>query len=173
MNITRLIDGALGDRAVNHLWEEIGRLFGVPEEILPHLPTVWDLCNQLKNTPEALRLDSPPEEQTQPQRIDNDTWQQIQALWEQDRMLYYILLSLLYAKCNHINPYQQKGMRATAQVINELNTYLHQLYPQQVNANDAAQQLMQTIERERMSIVGGGWDTSEASCCACTMSLHM
>lgn len=48
MNITRLIDGTLGDRAVNHLWEEIGRLFGVPEEILPHLPAVWDLCNQLK-----------------------------------------------------------------------------------------------------------------------------
>ena len=35
-----------------------------------------------------------------------------------------------------------------AQVINELNTYLHQLYPQQVNANDAAQQLVQTIEKE-------------------------
>ena len=92
MNITRLIDGTLGDRAVNHLWEEIGRLFGVPEEILPHLPTVWDLCNQLKNTPDALRLDAPPEEHTQPQSIDNDTWQQIQMLWGQDRMLYYILL---------------------------------------------------------------------------------
>ena len=148
MNITRLIDGTLGDRAVNHLWEEIGRLFGVPEEILPHLPAVWDLCNQLKNTPNVLRLDAPPEEHTQPQSIENDTWQQIQMLWGQDRMLYYILLGLLYAKCNHINPYQQKGMRATAQVINELNTYLHQLYPQQVSANDAAQQLVQTIEKE-------------------------
>lgn len=148
MNITRLADGTLGERAVNHLWEEISDIFSVPEEILPHLPTVWELGNQLKNTPDALRKDIPPQAQTKPQSIDNETWKRINEIYHHDAMLYYILLALIYAKSHNINPYQQKGMRASAQVISELNDQLHQLFPQQINANDAAIQMIQTIEKK-------------------------
>ena len=145
MNITRLIDGTLGERAINTLWQDICNTFSVSEELMPYLPIIWNLCGQLKMHTDLLCVELPIEEQECPPSIDKQIWEEIHNLYRHDPMLCYMLMALLYAKRHGINPYQQKQMGATVQVIKEINEQLHQLFPEQINAYDAAKETIRVL----------------------------
>ena len=146
MNIVRLMSNKTGDRACDRLWNELCARLNVPEELMPFLPDVWRLSNLLKSSSDALPIETSPEEHTQPKDVNDEVWQQLIALYRQDAMLYYMLVAITYAKRHTIHPYRQKYMKASEQTVRAIDERLHSLYPQQVNAHDAAEELLRTLE---------------------------
>lgn len=161
MNITRLMEGTLGDRAAENLWRDICEQTGVAKGLMPYLPEVWELSELLKQAGCTLSVSIPPAEQMQPAGMDNATWQRIVALYQQDTMLIYILQAIIYAKQHDINPYRQAGAQGLKHLVGKLDDQLHPLYPAQINAHDAAQEMMRGFDESdidswwRMGIVGG------------------
>lgn len=146
MNIVRLMSNDIGERAVENLWNELCERLHIPEALMPFLPEVDRLSDLLKGTNEALPIETAPEEHVQPRDIEDETWQQLIALYRQDVMLYYMLVAITFAKRQHINPYHQKFMKGSEQAVRAIDERLHTLFPQQVNAHDAAEELLRTME---------------------------
>lgn len=146
MNIVRLMSNNIGERAVENLRSELCERLHIPEAWMPHLPEVWRLYDLLKGTKEALPIEAAPEEYVQPREIEDEVWQRLIALYRQDAMLYYILVAITFAKRHDINPYRNKFMKGSEQTVRTIDERLHALFPQQVNAHDAAEELIRTME---------------------------
>lgn len=146
MNIARLSSDNIGERALDKLWNELCEVLSVPEDLMPFLPDVWILSDILKVSENTLPIEVAPEEFFQPHDIGDHVWLQILNLYQKDPLLYYMLVAITYAKRHKINPYQQKLMKGSEQTVKAIDEQLHQLYPQQVNAHDAAKELLRTLE---------------------------
>ena len=145
MNIERLMTDKIGDRACNNLWNAICTNLNVPGELLPFLPDIYKLSDMLKATMDALPIETAPEMLSQPVDVEDDVWQQIISLYRQDPSLYYMLASITYAKRHGIRPYQQ-DMKGSEETVKAIDGRLHSLYPQQMNAHDAAQESLRTLD---------------------------
>lgn len=154
MLTARLLNGELGERAVNGLWDDVQRVFSVPEGIMDGLAEVWELSERMKGRSageddrvpsNAFSVELSPMEQLRPEGMTDEVWEQSVELYKQDKLLYYILVAIVYAKRHDINPYRQHGMAASTQVVQEISERLHEVYPQQFNAHDAAEELVRTI----------------------------
>lgn len=147
MNIARLMKepDSVGDRACNSLWEQVIERFGVQENLMPHLHEVWELSNELKHNIETLSIELSPTDQTCPEDMTEEQWQRVCRLYQTDQMLYFILLSIVYAKRAGINPYAEKNFSATIQLVSEIDARLHAQYPQHQSAHDMAQALLQVM----------------------------
>ena len=145
MNIARIMDNNLGERATNNLWDEISVSFSIPEDILPFLPEILELSDLLKQQDNPLPIDVSPNEQYLT-GIDEGTRQRIIVLYQENALLYYMLEAIIFAKQLKINPYQQRLMKSSELVIICIDKHLHKAFPQQINAHDAAQELIRTLQ---------------------------
>ena len=146
MNIVRLMSNDIGERAVENLRSELCERLHVSEAWMPYLPEVWRLSDLLKGTKEVLPIETAPEEYLQPGEVEDEVWQRLLALYRQDAMLCYMLVAITYAKRHNINPYQGKFMKGSEQTVRAIDERLHALFPQQMNAHDAAEELLRTME---------------------------
>ena len=138
------MDNNLGERATNNLWNEISVSFSIPEDILPFLPEILELSDLLKQQDNPLPIDVSPNEQYLT-GVDGETRQRIIVLYQENALLYYMLEAIIFAKKHKINPYQQRSMNGSELLISQIDEYLHKAFPQQVNAHDAAQELIRTL----------------------------